>query len=101
LSNASISAGGPALTPLLVPGALADPRLELFDSAGTLITANDNWSGTTALSTAFTAAGTFGFGSGTSKDAALVTALLPGDYTVQVSSADTGTECARPPEPSA
>jgi hypothetical protein len=89
-----IRAGGPALTPLLVPGALADPRLELFDSAGTLITANDNWSGTTALSTAFTAAGTFGFGSGTSKDAALVTALLPGDYTVQVSSADTGTGIA-------
>ncbi len=91
LKKILVRAGGPALTQLAVPGAMADPRLELFDSGGTLVTANDQWSGTTALAAAFNATGAFGFGAGTSKDAALVIALPPGDYTAQVSAADGGT----------
>ena len=82
-----IRAAGPALNPLGVTGALADPRLKLFDSAGTLVAANDNWSGPSALTAAFASVGAFGFGAGTSKDAALVIALSPGGYTAQVSGA--------------
>ncbi len=34
---------GPSLTPLGVPGALADPTLELHAADGSTITSNDNW----------------------------------------------------------
>jgi len=45
---------------------------------------NDNWGGTTALTTAFNAVGAFALPA-TSRDAALLAALPPGSYTVQVS----------------
>ena len=38
-----VRALGPSLTAMNVPGALADPNLELHDSNGTLIASNDNW----------------------------------------------------------
>ena len=38
-----VRALGPSLTALGVPGALADPVLDLYDSTGTLIASNDNW----------------------------------------------------------
>jgi acetyl esterase/lipase len=34
---------GPSLTQFGVPGALADPILSLYDSAGVLVESNDNW----------------------------------------------------------
>ena len=37
---------GPSLTGLGVPGALADPVLELHDQTGALVTSNDNWKDT-------------------------------------------------------
>ena len=37
---------GPSLTSAGVPGALADPTIELRDHAGALITMNDNWKDT-------------------------------------------------------
>ena len=38
-----VRAIGPSLTALNVPGALADPALELHDGNGTTIASNDNW----------------------------------------------------------
>lgn len=74
---------GPTLTGYGVGGALADPKLELYQGT-TLIAQNDNWAGTTALSTAFTATGAFALDP-TSKDAAILVTLPPGVYSAQVS----------------
>ena len=78
-----IRAVGPGLVALGVGGTIVDPRLELFDGTAKSIGANDNWGGTPALIAAFTAAGAFGLAA-SSKDAALLTTLQPGNYTVQV-----------------
>lgn len=80
-----IRAIGPTLatTPFNVGGTVADPQLALF-SGSTQIGGNDNWGGTAALAAAFTQVGAFPLPSG-SRDAALVTTLQPGNYTVQVS----------------
>ncbi len=84
-----IRALGPTLSTLFgFPAAsvIADPKLELFNGASQSIGTNDNWGGTTELTTAFTASGTFSFAAN-SLDAALVTTLAPGLYTVQVTPA--------------
>jgi uncharacterized protein (DUF1800 family) len=83
-----IRAAGPSLTPLGVPGALADPTFSVVDSSGATIASNDNW-GTpvggapdgAALAEAFNAAGAFAFATG-SLDSALITSVGPGSYTV-------------------
>lgn len=81
--NVLIRAIGPRLADLGVTGVLADPRFDVF-RAGTAapVASNDNWE--PALAATFGAVGAFQLTSG-SKDAALVTALTPGSYTVQVS----------------
>jgi len=80
-----VRAAGPSLTPLGVTGALADPKLELF-SGSTVSATNDDWGGTTALTTAFNAVGAFAFASASSKDAAVYNPATPaGSHTVQVS----------------
>ena len=82
-----IRAIGPTLgaAPFNVPGVVADPQLTLFNSAGDRAGENDNWGGTAALSAAFTAVGAFQLAGPTSRDAALLATLAPGNYTVQVS----------------
>ena len=77
-----IRAIGPGLTALGVGGALADPKLELYNSAQVKIAENDTWSA--ALASTFTSVGAFALPAN-SKDAALVVTLAPGGYTVQVS----------------
>ncbi len=88
-----IRAVGPTLANFGLTGVLADPILTVTNSTGTTTFAsNDNWgtpSGTapaaaTTLSNAFTAAGAFGLTAG-SKDAAVLTELSAGNYTIQVS----------------
>lgn len=76
---------GPSLINFGVTGALPDPKLELFDDSPRKIADNDDWS--SALAAQFTAVGAFALQPG-SKDAALTTALNPGSYTVQLSSAN-------------
>jgi uncharacterized protein (DUF1800 family) len=86
-----IRVAGPALAPLGVPGALADPTFTVVNSSGATIASNDNW-GTpvgdapeaTALGEAFTAAGAFPFTEG-SLDAATIASVGPGAYTVLAS----------------
>ncbi len=77
-----IRAIGPGLASFGVGGTVADPQLRLFSGAN-VIGANDNWSGAPVLATAFTAVGAFNLDA-TSKDAALLVTLAPGNYTVEV-----------------
>lgn len=79
-----IRAVGPTLTGFGITGALADSILEVFRGT-TLIGRNDDWGGTSMLTTAFTQAGAFPFGSPTSRESALVLTLPPGVYSARVS----------------
>jgi hypothetical protein len=80
---------GPALGALGVTGALADPRLIVYDAAGRVVDENDNWSsgGPTAASALTAAAGRVGAFpfAANSLDSALLTTLTPGSYTVHLS----------------
>lgn len=80
-----IRAIGPtlALAPFSIGGAISDPKLDLF-LGQTAIASNDNWGGTTSLSSAFSSVGAFALGTA-SRDAALLVTLFPGNYTAQVS----------------
>jgi hypothetical protein len=77
-----LRAVGPALAGFGVGGALANPRLQLFDGAGRLVLENDDWSGADLAATA-AEVGAFALAPG-ARDAALVAALAPGAYTVHV-----------------
>jgi hypothetical protein len=83
-----IRAAGPALVPapFNVPNALADPTLQLL-RGNTVLAQNDDWgtpaANTAALTAATTRAGAFPFRAG-SADAALLTSLAAGPYTVTV-----------------
>jgi subtilisin family serine protease len=78
-----IRAVGPTLGDFGVAGTVSDPKLVLFKGSDK-IDENDNWGGTTALSSAFVSVGGFNLPV-TSKDAALLATLQPGGYSVQVS----------------
>jgi hypothetical protein len=78
-----IRAVGPTLTSLGVTGAVADPKLQLYQGA-TLLATVDNWNDDAALQTASAQAGAFPLAAG-SKDAALLTTLASGGYTIVVS----------------
>ena len=67
-----------------VPGVVADPQLALFNSSSLKIGENNDWLGTAELTAAFGAVGAFALPA-TSKDAALLVTLAPGNYSVQVS----------------
>jgi hypothetical protein len=87
---------GPSLATFGVGGPLADPKIELFNGQSQSIATNDNWGDAGALAAAtiasrFTQVGAFGLSSPASKDAALFSTLVPGNYTVQVRSADATT----------
>ncbi len=80
---------GPALAAYGVTDTLADPGLEIVDSAtGQTIASNDNWE--PARATDFTAAGAFALPAG-SKDAALRLDLPPGRYTALLRGKDSTT----------
>jgi hypothetical protein len=86
---------GPALAAFGLPGALADPKLELYQGR-TLLRQNDNWSDSadsSAIAAAAAAVGGFVLPSG-SKDAALLLYLAPGSYTAQVSGVNATTGIA-------
>jgi hypothetical protein len=76
---------GPTLTQFGVTGVLADPQIAVF-SGTTVIATNDNWETGTVLgqiATTSAQVGAFALVPG-SRDAALVVALQPGSYTVQI-----------------
>ncbi len=84
-----IRAIGPALAaaPFNLSGVVADPHLALFNTASTKLVENDNWSASptlaASLAIAFMNVGAFALPPN-SRDAALVTTLPPGGYSVQV-----------------
>ncbi|WP_404424907.1 matrixin family metalloprotease [Nibricoccus sp. IMCC34717] len=83
---------GPALGAFGVSGVLADPKLTLY-SGDKALAQNDNWGGSSELSAAFTASGSFDLPP-ISRDAALLTTLEPGNYTAIVEGVDNTTGVA-------
>ena len=70
---------GPSLTALGVPGALADPTLELHDAGGALLMSNDDWKDT--QQTEIEAAG---LAPTDDRESAILSILPPGAYTAIV-----------------
>ncbi len=68
---------GPSLQDRGVSGALANPALDVFDSAGALVATNDNWQDTQAPEIAGTM-----LAPSNAAEAAIVLTLAPGNYTV-------------------
>ena len=94
--NLLIRATGPALTTFGVQNALADPTLTVFSGSNPVIS-DDNWgTNQAAVTAADNATGAFALTNPASLDAALVTALNSGGYTVQISgnTAPSGTTVA-------
>ncbi len=80
---------GPKLAAFGVTGTVADPRLQIFDSQQRAILANDDWAGADfvgELVLATTYVGAFALDNG-SRDAATLSLVQPGAYTIQVSGA--------------
>jgi len=85
---------GPSLTAFGVTGALEDPQLQLFNrSSSAPLAANDNWGGSSALSTLFSSLGAFALAP-SSADSALQRTLPAGDYSVQLTGAGASTGLA-------
>ena len=84
-----LRAVGPSLGQFGVTGRLADPVLSLFRGS-TVIAGNNDWAGEPSLREAFNQAGAFQLEATASKDAAIITTLNPGAYTVQVSGVANG-----------
>ncbi|MBA3544505.1 MAG: hypothetical protein H0T83_08720, partial [Chthoniobacterales bacterium] len=87
-STIVVRAIGPSLTQFGVANALADPSLELHDGNGALIQTNDNWGDDPAQADELTAVG---FAPSNDLEAAIVTSLPPGAYTVIVANMAGGT----------
>ena len=86
--TALIRAVGPGLNQFGVDGTLANPTLQIFNAAGDLVVANDDWAAgdptqTAELETVSAQLGAFGLTPG-SADAALLVTLSPGAYTAQI-----------------
>ena len=80
-----IRAIGPTLAGFGVGGTVADPQLALFNASSVKIGENDNWGGNAAMTAVFDSVGAFRLAPATSRDAALLVTLAPGNYSVQVS----------------
>ena len=74
-----IRAIGPSLTGLGVPGALADPTLELHDAGGNLLLSNNDWKETQEQEISETA-----LAPGNDRESAILATLDPGSYTAIV-----------------
>jgi hypothetical protein len=73
---------GPSLNPTEVPGALADPILELHDSTGAIIATNDNWMDNSAADQMVLTDNQLA--PTDDAESALVQTLAPGEYTAIV-----------------
>ncbi len=77
---------GPSLGAFGISNPLADPFLELHDSNGTLLAANDNWKSTQQAAIAAT-----GLAPTNDAEAAILATLVPGAYTAIQSGVNGGT----------
>ena len=83
---------GPKLAAFGVTGTVPDPRLQIVDSQSRIILANDDWASAdfvSELALASTYVGAFALDAG-SKDAATLSLVDPGAYTIQVSGTAAG-----------
>ncbi len=78
-----LRAVGPGLAEFNVAGVMATPKLQLYSGTGTIIATNSAWGGSSSLSATFAQVGAFALAQG-SADAAIVTNLSPGPYTLHV-----------------
>jgi len=74
---------GPTLVAFGVADTLFDPKLRLIGEVGTLLVENDNWGGAAAISEASAKTGAFPLDAST-RDAAILATLLPGNYSLHV-----------------
>ena len=79
---------GPSLTGFGVPDALADPTLELRDSNGALLNANNNWQDDAAQAAELTAAG---LAPANPLESGIAATLPPGLYTALLAGVNNGT----------
>ena len=79
---------GPSLTPLGVANALADPTLELRDSNGAVVLANNDWQDNPAAAGELTAAG---LAPTNDLESGIAIALPPGLYTALLAGVSNGT----------
>jgi len=79
---------GPSLTQLGIPDALANPTLELRDSNGMLLMANDDWQDNSAQAAELIAAGV---APSHHSESGIATTLSPGLYTALLAGLDNGT----------
>ena len=86
--NVIVRGIGPSLTAFGVPNALADPTLELRNSNGALILANDNWQDNAAQAALISAAG---LAPTNPLESAIAATLSPGLYTALLAGLNSGT----------
>ena len=79
---------GPSLTAAGVPNALADPTLELRDTNGTLLIANNDWQDNPAQAAEITAAG---LAPTNNLESGIAATLPPGLYTALLAGLNNGT----------
>ena len=79
---------GPSLTAAGVPNALADPALELRDTNGTLLVANNDWQDNPVQAAIITAAG---LAPSNNLESAIAATLPPGPYTALLAGRNNGT----------
>jgi uncharacterized delta-60 repeat protein len=79
---------GPSLTAFGVPNALANPTLELRDSNGTLLLANNDWQDDPAQAAELTAAG---LAPTNNLESGIAATLSPGSYTALLAGRNNGT----------
>ncbi|WP_414664669.1 immunoglobulin domain-containing protein [Horticoccus sp. 23ND18S-11] len=91
-----IRAVGPTLSAFGVAGTLADPVMDVIPlGSSTAIASNDNWGGSSALSTAFSRVGAFALAASSSNDASVETSLNTtgaSGYTVRITSKNAAAE---------
>jgi hypothetical protein len=83
-----LRAVGPGLDPYTTAATLTDPKINLL-AGSTLVATNNNWGGSTLLSSTFDRVGAFPLKS-TSKDAALLTSVAPESYAVTIQGGKAG-----------
>jgi hypothetical protein len=86
--NVIVRGIGPSLTQFGVPNAFADPMLELRNSNGALIRANNDWMDDPAQKALITAAG---LAPTNNLESAIYATLAPGQYTALLSGVNNGT----------
>ena len=87
-----VRAVGPTLASFGVIDPLADPKIEIFDTAGQLVAANDDWpahADQPGLATATLATGAFALNPG-AKDSVVLRSFAPGTYVARVTPSTPG-----------